>query len=366
MSFRLNRRRFMQSTSSALAFGALSSVAGRASAQSPGEVRVMVGGGDWGKANIEAYVKPFEAETGIKVQTITDDILLAQMELMAQTKNVTVDIVVIGIGDIGAAVRKDLVEQIDYSIYNKGELDGISDAFKHPYAVASSVYSFNMVYNTKTYPPSKPRPTSWSEFWDAEKFPGLRVMRSGESGEGPWEEALLADGVPADKLYPLDIDRVFASLDKIKPHVRKWWATGSEIQQILHDGAADLAHSFDGRAQLLIDQGAPVEINRNQAKLTFDYWVISKGSPNAKNAQKFLEFATRANNQANFSKLFSLGPSNLNAFKLIPDNIARKLASHPDYKANSIPRNAQWYSEIGADGLTNQQRFAERWKEWSL
>lgn len=38
-------------------------------------------------------------------------------------------------------------------------------------------------------------------------------------------------GVPADRLYPMDIDRIFASLDKIKPHIRKWWGTGSEIQQ---------------------------------------------------------------------------------------------------------------------------------------
>ncbi|TGV78311.1 extracellular solute-binding protein, partial [Mesorhizobium sp. M2D.F.Ca.ET.145.01.1.1] len=105
--------------------------------------------------------------------------------------------------------------------------------------------------------------------------------------EGPWEEALLADGVSPDKLYPMDIDRVFASLDKIKPHIRKWWSSGSEIQQMLHDKVVDIAQSYDGRALLLIDQGAATEINRNQAKLQWDYWVIPKGSPNAKAAQKF-------------------------------------------------------------------------------
>lgn len=366
MSFRMNRRRFLQSTSSAVAAGVLSSAAGRASAQSPGEVRVMVGGGDWGKANLEAYAKPFEAETGIKVTAITDDILLAQMELMAQTKNVTVDVIDIGLGDISAAAAKGLIEKIDYSIYKTEELDGIASVFKHPFGVASLVYSFNMVYNTQKFPADKPRPTSWAEFWDAETFPGLRVMRSGDSGEGPWEEALLADGVPVDKVYPMDADRVFASLDKIKPTVRKWWASGSEIQQIMHDGAADIVQSFDGRAQLLIDQGAPLEINRNQAKLTWDYWVISKGSPNVQNAQKFIEFATRADRQATFAKLIPYGPSNLNAFKLIPEETGRKLASHPDFVKMSVARNPDWYGEKGSDGLTNQQRFAERWKEWSL
>ncbi|RVD48303.1 ABC transporter substrate-binding protein, partial [Mesorhizobium sp. M2D.F.Ca.ET.140.01.1.1] len=80
--------------------------------------------------------------------------------------------------------------------------------------------------------------------WDVSKYPGVRTLSSGVYGEaGPWEEALLADGVPADALYPLDIDRAFASLDKIKPHIRKWFVTGSENQQLLHDKVVDLAQS---------------------------------------------------------------------------------------------------------------------------
>lgn len=50
----------------------LLSTANQASAQSLGELRVLIGGGDVGTANIEAYVKPLQAETGIKVTPITD------------------------------------------------------------------------------------------------------------------------------------------------------------------------------------------------------------------------------------------------------------------------------------------------------
>ena len=35
--------------------------------------------------------------------------------------------------------------------------------------------------------------------------------------------ALVADGVPKDKLYPLDLDRAFKKLDEIKPHIKVWW-----------------------------------------------------------------------------------------------------------------------------------------------
>ncbi|TIQ24634.1 MAG: twin-arginine translocation signal domain-containing protein, partial [Mesorhizobium sp.] len=47
MSFWINRRRFMQTTSSAVAAGALSSVL-PVSAQSSGQLTVTVGGGDVG------------------------------------------------------------------------------------------------------------------------------------------------------------------------------------------------------------------------------------------------------------------------------------------------------------------------------
>ena len=39
----------------------------------------------------------------------------------------------------------------------------------------------------------------------------------------------MADGVPWDKVYPMDIDRAFKSLDRIKPHVDVWWTSGAPI-----------------------------------------------------------------------------------------------------------------------------------------
>ncbi|MER8734571.1 ABC transporter substrate-binding protein [Mesorhizobium sp. M1227] len=366
MSSWINRRRFMQATSSAIAAGALSSVR-PASAQSSGELRVTVGGGDVGKATIEAYVKPFEAETGIKVAPITDDAVMGQIELMVKSSNVTLDVGYVGQGSALTLAGKGLLEKIDYSIHKKEELDGIFEFAKQPFGISSLIYSYNMVYNTESFPASNPRPQTWADFWDVAKFQGIRTLVSGQYGaEGPWEEALLADGVPADQLYPMDIDRIFTSLDKIKPHIRKWWGSGSEIQQMLHDKAVDVAQSYDGRALLLIEQGAPIEINRNQAKLQWDYWVIPKGGPNTQNAQKFIEFVTRADRQAAFSQLFPEGPTNRNAFKLIPDKIARKLPTHPEYMKSSVAVDGQWYNAIGPDGLTNTERLIQRWNEWVL
>src|SRR5439155_17454165 len=140
----------------------------------------------------------------------------------------------------------------------------------------------------------------------------------------------------------------------------------SEIQQIMTDRAADLVESFSGRSSLVISRGVPMEQNRNQSKLQWDYWVIPKGSPNVKNAQKFIEFATRADRQAAFFQMFPEGPSNRNAFKIIPDAVGRKLPSHPDNVKTGLPINAAWYNEKGADGKTNTERLRERWNSWIL
>ncbi|KWV55292.1 ABC transporter [Rhizobium altiplani] len=367
MSFFINRRRFMQATSSAVALGALSSAVGRAQAGAPGELRVNMSGGNWGEAFQEAFVKPFEAETGVKVVPITQDLSTSQIALMVKSNNVSVDVTLNNV--MGNLVQGDAgyLEKIDYSIFNKEDLDTTVDYCKQPFGFGPYVYSQNMVWNTEKFPSGKPRPTTWAEFWDVEKFPGTRSLETGAGGsEGPFEEALLADGVPMDALYPMDVDRVFASLDKIKPHIRKWWTSGSEVLQIMRDDVADIAQSYDGRAISLVDAGEPIEINRNQAKLMWDMLAIPKGGPNVELAQKFIASTARPDRQATWAKLFAQSPSNSKAYSLLSDKTARKLATHPDYIANSYPANAKWYAEVGPDGMSNAQRLIQRWNEWVL
>lgn len=359
MTFLINRRRLMLATSSAAAVGAFGVSPSRAATN---ELRVIVGGGDFGKAFVEAYVKPFEAETGVKVTPITQNIDPAQIPMMVTTKSVTVDVVIMGLPEQFA--REGYLEKIDYSIYKKEELDGIIERCKHPYGVGPYVVSLNQVYNTKSFPADKPRPNTWSDFWDVEKFPGNRSLPS--VNWAPWEEALLADGVPVDKLYPIDVERAVASLNKIKPHVRKWWMNGSEILQIMRDGVADLADCYDGRAVFLMDHGSPIEIVRNQAKLYADYLAIPKGSPNAENAQKFIALALRSDRQAAFAKLYPQAPTNRKAYEFLDDKIARKLCTYPEYLKQGYFQDLKWYAEVGPDGMTNRDRLNKRWNQWIL
>ena len=59
------------------------------------------------------------------------------------------------------------------------------------------------------------------------------------------ETALIADGVPMDKLYPLDVDRAFKKLEQLKPHVLVWWSSGAQSAQVLKDGEVDMVGGLE-------------------------------------------------------------------------------------------------------------------------
>ena len=87
--------------------------------------------------------------------------------------------------------------------------------------------------------------------------------------------------MPADKPYPMDIDRAFRKLDEIKPHIKVWWTQGNQSQQLIRDGEVDMIGMWNARAQELIDKGAPLTIVWNGAESYGGYWFVPKGTPNS-------------------------------------------------------------------------------------
>src|SRR6185312_964197 len=95
------------------------------------------------------------------------------------------------------------------------------------------------------------------------------------------ESAIMATGVPADpsKVYPVDIDKAYDSLSKIKKDVVKWWDAGALPAQMLNDKEAVLATAWNGRIAAIQATGAPVEIAWDQGQLLKDAWAVPKGAP---------------------------------------------------------------------------------------
>lgn len=331
-------------------------------ASSIGELVIAVGTGDWGEANTSAFVDPFRRETGVKVKLVHDWFDASAVRRLGESGASGVDVVPVGHTTVVEAERNGWLEAIDYSRHAQDDLANMAKEARRPFGLAPICYSIIIAYWRDQFPNGGPQ--SWADFWDVERFPGKRGLRAGDYPAGLLESALLADGVPADKLYPLDLDRAFARLDRVRPHIASWWRDGVDQQQIFIDRAVDLGSAFNGRIATLQDGGLPVVLEWNQGFLLLDYFVIPKGGPNPTNAQRFIAFLSRPDNQAAFATLMPYGPTNALAYQRLDPARAAMLPSHPRNLAKQIVIDTDWYMASCGDA-TNDKRLIRRWTEWS-
>ncbi|MCA1326407.1 ABC transporter substrate-binding protein [Herbaspirillum sp. alder98] len=356
----LSRRRFLQAAGAgALAVSSAAPLlTASSSVRAQGKQQVVVRGlgGAYQEAMDKALYKPFTEATGIEV--VVQPATAAQIRAMVEAKRVQVDVVdlldvaLLSLDKIGA------LEPIAYSKMKYTNPNDIQPGVRHPNMVGNLYFATVMVYNTDVFK-SANHPKSWAEFWDVSKFPGARTLADQKSGAAELEFALLADGVPKDKLYPLDVPRALKSLDRIKKDVVKWWDTGAASAQLLERKEAVIGAIWNGRAQDLIDKGAPLAIEWNQAKRQVQYWSVIKNSPNAANAQIFIDFALQPKVQAALTRYIAYGPTNQAAVKLVRPEDAAKLPSMPDHFSVGFDQNAQWWSD-------NLSTIGEQWQSWIL
>ena len=98
-----------------------------------------------------------------------------------------------------------------------------------------------MAWNTDKYgsPGTYGAPKSWADFWDVKKFPGTRAYRA-NNVDGALEPALMADGVPPEKVYEVLSTRAgkMRAINKIrelKPHISVFWGSGAQQAQLMKD-----------------------------------------------------------------------------------------------------------------------------------
>ena len=320
-----------------------------------GTVRVCSYGGAFQEAQRKAYFEPFERLSGIKVvESQGPDPV--KVKAMVDTKNIEYDVGEFDRASIINLLHKgDYWEEIDYSLV---DVNNIDKNFQYKYGLDMLPYAQTYAWRTDAFNGAKP--DSWADFWDTKKFPGPRTMPSGSGGLTPFlEAAALADGVPMDKIYPLDIDRAYASLAKIKPAVVKWWEAGAIPAQMLNDKEAVMAVAWNGRIAAIQATGAPVEVGWRQGALRTDAWAVPKGAPNRVNAMKFTAFITMPVPQARLSMLIPYGFVNNAAAELVPTERLKTLPTAPDIKKQMFVYDSQWWAD-------NRDKVVQKWSSWLL
>jgi putative spermidine/putrescine transport system substrate-binding protein len=200
-------------------------------------------------------------------------------------------------------------------------------------------------------------PKNWAEFWDTKKFPGPRTLQNAPVDN--LEFALLADGVPMDKLYPLDVDRAFKKLDEIKKDVAVWWATGAQSAQVLIDKEAVLGTAWNGRYYVPIDQGAPLRIEWNQGAMKESAFGIPKGARDVYWGQKFLALVAEAKPQGVYANVIGYPGLNLDATKYTDAKLIPFLPTSEENFPKQFWTDLAWWNEHGPT-------IQERWSRWML
>ena len=351
--FDRKRRRLLQQAGAAAATAALGPllITERTIAQTR-TLYVNSWGGSYTAAQDAAYFKPFTAASGIQIRVVTP-VSYGKIKAQVQTRRYEFDMTSINSMQWLRATREGLGEPIDWSVVNKDRIPPnaiVADGF----GIAQNILGTALCYRTDRYPGGGPK--SWADFWDVKKFPGARSLCLNNSPR-TLIFALLADGVPLERIYPLDIDRAFKKLDQIKPHVKVWWREGTQSQQLIRDGEVDMMSIWNARATELKQAGVPIELVWNGAVRSTSTWCVLKGAPNRKLAWEFIEFASQAKPQAEFNTRLFYGPIHPDAYELIPREIAVQLPTYPENLAVSIKEDDQWE----ADRIS---QIEERFNHW--
>jgi putative spermidine/putrescine transport system substrate-binding protein len=306
-------------------------------------------GGVWETSWRRAFFEPFTAQTKIAVKTVPG-VSFAKLKAQVQTRNFEWDVVNIGDSEYQQATVEGLLEPVDKTAAKTHELP---PQMVREYAIVSYSLAENLVYRKDRFPNGGPQ--SWADFWDVQKFPGTRCMH--DHPHTCLAFALLADGVPTGKLYPMDIDRAFRKMDEIKPHIKVWWREGSQSQQLIRDGEVDVITIWSARAVDLIADKVPLELIWNGAEIFTSNLIVPKGDPNAKAAWEFCNFIAQAKPQADFAMLLPYGPANPGARALMPEWRLRQTPAWPDNEKIGFRHDAAWLGPRLA-------AIRERWTHW--
>jgi putative spermidine/putrescine transport system substrate-binding protein len=304
-------------------------------------------GGPYGD-NMQKYIiDPFVKKTGIQV-TRTSTPAYAKVKAMVDTKNVEWDVVDAEGRLYFRGLKQNMFEPIDWNVVgHKNEL--IPEAVG-THGAGNVFFHVVLAWNTKKYNKDT-GPKSWADFV---KFPGKRTTRN--EAYDTLEVALLADGVPKDKLYPLDVDRALKELTPIKKNIIFWANTKMGID-LLTSNEVDFGAITGGPTQNAIDAGAPIDFTWNQALLAKDYLVIPKGSKQVGASMKFISHCMDPEVQAAFSTHYYMGPSNTKAFEYMPKGREDVLCTGPKVRPLIVLLNERWYAD-------NEEAVAKRFEQW--
>jgi mannopine transport system substrate-binding protein len=330
-------------------------------ARNAGQDRVVMAGGTGAYVDLvkKYFYEPFTTMTGIKVDVIGGSYgeRIAKLKAMAAAGTMEWDAIAMSIDSLTPQAEPLLVDLGSCATLDDVVAKGVSGAcVKH--GVLFDIGGGILTYDTRAFPGGKPQPQGWTDFWNVKAFPGPRALPNMGS---PWWvliAALIADGVPTDKLFPLDVDRALKKMDEIKDNIAVWWRSGDQSQQIFRNREVVMAMMFSGRASRLQAEGLPVNVDWNGAIVDASVWAVTKNAPRPHAALALLDFIyTRPDAHATFIGESFNATAQREAIDLLPQ----------DKRASVVTAQANWSKVVHIDRgwlAQNQEAVLKRWTAW--
>lgn len=320
---------------------------------------VQTWGGKLAEAEKAAFYAPFEAETGAKIQLVeSTGESAAQLKSQVTSGNVEWDLITgWNEADTRRFANEGLLEKIDLS--KVPGVKNLTPGTYFDYGVADEIDAVVATYSTKQG--VKPL-TSFKDYFDAQNFPGPRMAPGADWGGESifFMVANLADGVPRDQLFPLDVDRALKVWDRIKPAIEVYYNSGNQMAQGLIDDRVKYCFCWDGRVQQALKSNANWTYVYDGGETHNSFISIVKGSKNLDMALAFLDFTTDPQRQAIFVESIGYSAPNPQALNYLPDTLRPFLSVVPQNRSKLLfltPAENELVAKSAPD-------YTKRWQAW--
>jgi putative spermidine/putrescine transport system substrate-binding protein len=273
----------------------------------PAELVFSGYGGDYGEQMKKLVIGPFEKKFGVKVVYDATGSSAQKLAKLRATKDTyTHDVTVLTGYDLLAAGREGLLESIGADrVPNLAKLHDFAQKEGQGWGPITSIDPLILLYNRDKV---KPVPDSWTALWDP-KYKGKVAISHVSEGKGLFLLIVAAQMAGGDERR---IDPGFARVRDLVPNVGAWLTLSPQYVPYLQREDVWLTPYWNGRAQLMIDQGLPLGtvIPKEGTLAITNAFGVPKSARNKALALEFVNFYLDAAQQEAWARKIYYGPTN--------------------------------------------------------
>lgn len=295
-------------------------------------------GGDAATNMAKIFAAPFTAAGGPTVNYDGSGPTEGAIKAMVDTGKISWDIVDVENFSMARLGKAGMLRPMDYAVVDRNKT---AEGYAYEHGVACYFFSYVLAYDQEKI--GKDKELSWADFWDVAKYPGKRTLWKWM--HGALEAALLADGVPPEQVYPMDIERALNKILELKDHLI-FWESGASSQQMFLNGEVVMGSIWSTRASILEkDSNGRVTWTWNQGVLAPGCYSVLKDNPGGDEAFKFIAFMQDAKLQVEYLLAQGGGPANPEGSAMLSDDQKRLDPMQPEHFRVQVPQNKDWWAE---------------------